>query len=223
MPGLELITADLLILRHGSTAANQLHQYCGRSDLPLSEAGRLQAAATRGWLLDRITKTWQPDRPVYCSPLLRCRETAAIIWPQCTPELDAAFVEADFGSWEGKTWADLHEDPAYRAWIEAGAQSDLAPPGGESRRMVYARVYAGFQRLLARRAHQSFALVTHGGVIMSLLTALTGRDDSFYDWQCQPAGGFLIRAGHSILPVPGDDGLSDDGLSGLAQLANRLD
>lgn len=188
------LKADILILRHGSTEANQQHQYCGRSDLPLSADGRRQAERTRDWLTE--TRIWPSGRPVICSPLQRCRETASILWPEQVPEIDGAFVEADFGAWEGKTWADLQADPDYRAWIDAPPLSDLAPPGGESRLAVHSRACAGLQRLLDRYPAQPLALVTHGGVIMTLLAALAaptgdGARD-FYRWQCQPAEGFLI-------------------------------
>ncbi len=213
LPAVSLIlpelTAEVLLIRHGSTLANQRHQYCGRRDLPLDANGRRQAAQTGAWL--QAAGIWPPGRPAVTvsSPLRRCRETALILWPQETLILDPAFQEADFGAWEGKTWAELQDDPCYRAWIDDDPLADLAPPGGESRRAVHRRVWAGFTGLLQKHPNQPLAIVTHGGVIMTLLAALTAHANGlandpadFYRWQCQPATGFLIRADRTILPVP---------------------
>jgi broad specificity phosphatase PhoE len=39
------------------------------------------------------------------------------------------------------------------------------------------------------------AIVTHGGIIMYLMTLLTGSPDQFYDWQLKTACGWLITEG----------------------------
>ncbi|MDH3792507.1 MAG: histidine phosphatase family protein, partial [Rhodospirillales bacterium] len=85
----------LVVLRHGPTDWNAERRIQGRSDRPLSEAGR---AAVRSWSL-----------PVECagydwmtSPLLRARETAALMG-HGDAAVEAAIIETDWGQWEGRT------------------------------------------------------------------------------------------------------------------------
>ena len=48
-----------------------------------------------------------------------------------------SLAELDFGSFEGKNYEQLKEDPAYRRWIDSAGMT--APPGGESGEDVYKR------------------------------------------------------------------------------------
>lgn len=60
----------IYVLRHGLTPFNEERRYMGRTDLPLSPAGR--AALSR--------KDFSP-RIVYTSPMYRAEETADIFFP----------------------------------------------------------------------------------------------------------------------------------------------
>lgn len=200
----------LLLIRHGSTRANELHQYCGRSDASLSVRGRSEAEAVQQLLRkDDVLPAFEYSTPcdfsldplLFASPLNRCLETANILWPHSNVQVIEGFAETDFGAWEGKTWEDLKDDPLYQRWLDEGYGSDLAPPRGESSRQVITRITQSWQDLLlqvASVADHQFRLVcvvTHGGVIMNLLTLLTQQPDHFYQWQCRPCEGFLIKAG----------------------------
>ena len=68
---------------------------------------------------------------VFVSPMLRCRQTAEILFPQI-PQIEIdPWREMDFGEFEGKNYAQLNGDLRYQAWIDSGGT--LAFPGGESR------------------------------------------------------------------------------------------
>lgn len=62
-------------MRHGKTQGNLEGRYVGRTDEPL-----LPAAAA--WLERSGYRDFRPDL-VYASPMMRCRETAAILFPAC--------------------------------------------------------------------------------------------------------------------------------------------
>src|SRR5512138_1408481 len=94
----------LFLLRHGPTEWTAARRLQGRSDIPLSAAGR------------SAVETWQlPERAAQgdwiSSPLGRATETAAILrrrYRQAAPLLiEALLVEMSFGEWEGQTLAEL--------------------------------------------------------------------------------------------------------------------
>ena len=111
----------VFLLRHGQTRGNLERRYIGSTDEPLCPQGREALAGVRAPEADRV----------YVSPMARCGETAALLYPGVAQEVVPGFRETDFGSFEGHTYEELKDDPAYRAWLDgAGA---AAPPGGEGR------------------------------------------------------------------------------------------
>ena len=88
----------LLLIRHGPTVWNQDRRLQGRADIPLSPEGSQAVAA---W---RIPHRFR-HLPVRCSPLRRAVATAAILG--LSPALEPALVELDWGSWEGRSLAEL--------------------------------------------------------------------------------------------------------------------
>jgi broad specificity phosphatase PhoE len=119
---------ELFIARHGETVDNASGLILGHRDPPLSEAGREQSArlARQAGGLGIVA--------IRCSPLLRARQTAAIVADAIGVAaiiLDD-LIESDRGSWEGQSVAKIAEDsPELHAAFEAGAE-DFAFPGGES-------------------------------------------------------------------------------------------
>jgi probable phosphoglycerate mutase len=150
----------LLALRHAATAWNELGRLQGRSDQPLSAAGR---AAAAGWRLPRFAADW----PVATSPLARARETAAAMGLAATPQ--PALIEMDWGRWEGRTLEEIAvtEGPALAANEARGL--DFQPPGGESPRQVVARL----RPWLAGLGGDQVA-IAHKGVLRALLAFATG-------------------------------------------------
>jgi probable phosphoglycerate mutase len=103
------------------------------------------------------------------SPLLRARETAALLGLEdATPE--PRLAEMDWGRWEGRTLAELRALPGMAAREAAGL--DFRPDGGESPREVQARAL-DFLRDCAAAGAPTLA-VTHKGVIRAVLALATG-------------------------------------------------
>ena len=165
----------LYMIRHGRTPGNAAGRYVGsRTDDPLSPEG---IAA-----LQKMGACPSVDR-VVVSGLTRTRETAALLFPSARlvprPELN----EIDFGDLEGKTAAELAGDPAYEAWLAAGASSTC--PGGEPVEDMAARCLRGLTEeiLLARQeGREEIYLVLHGGTIMVLMTLCADPERPFFDW-----------------------------------------
>src|SRR4051812_8821680 len=110
--------ADLVVLvRHGRTAPNAAGLLLGRTDPPLDELGRAQAAT----LAEAVGAV---DR-VVASPLARAVETAEHLG--LPVELDDRWLEVDYGGYEGEPVRTAGELIArWRADLDHG------PPGGES-------------------------------------------------------------------------------------------
>lgn len=177
----------VFLIRHGQTRGNLERRYMGVTDQPLCPQGRAALADWRG-----------PEaEAVYVSPLLRCRETAALLYPGAAQTVVPGLRETDFGAFEGRTYEELQDSPAYRAWLDSAGQA--APPGGESKEQVRRRVLAAFRAVTAGHAPgERLALVVHGGTIMTLLEALE-PGGQFYRWQAPNGGGFRCRWDGGVL------------------------
>ena len=180
----------ITLIRHGITPANQERRYVGRSSDPsLAAEGRRQ-------LEDYKSRGRYPQADaLYVSPLLRCRETAHLLYPMLVPVVLESLTELDFGTFEGKNYDQLKDDPAYRRWIDTGGMA--APPDGESG-ADFCRRLEGAMRQIAedtiRRSVRHPAVVTHGGCIMGILSSLAGEGPQegrdFYEYQTSNGGGY---------------------------------
>ncbi|MCR5306118.1 MAG: histidine phosphatase family protein [Oscillospiraceae bacterium] len=152
------------LIRHGRTDANDRHLYIGTTDYPLNDAGRNE-------LIDKLDRFVYPKvQRVYTSPLLRCTETAEILFPD-RERVDAEeFSELHFGVFEGKTAEELIHDPDYREWLKGGM--DAKPPQGESVAELCVRTFRGLHRILLEMMDEELnhcAVITHSGVIANAL------------------------------------------------------
>lgn len=149
----------LYLVRHGETEWNRERRIQGRSDIPLNEVGRAQALATARALSSR---KWDA---VATSPLARASETADIIARELglpAPAPIDELTERNYGEAEGFTYAEL--DRKYPGPVEV--------PGRETRADVLARVLPALTGLARESPGGNILVVSHGGVIRSVLTAL---------------------------------------------------
>ena len=154
----------IYLIRHGKTDANTQARYIGTSDFPLHDLGRNE-------LYDKLDSFVYPRvDAVYSSPLLRCTETAEILFPNREIREAPEFRELNFGTFEGKTADELVTQPEFLEWIRGGM--DARPPEGESVSELCLRTYQGLQRILLEMMHEDMqyaALITHAGVIANTL------------------------------------------------------
>lgn len=170
------------LLRHGETAWNAQGRYLGRTDLPLTPAGRA-ALGPAGFT----------PALVYVSPLRRTAETAEILFPGAEQSAVPDFREMDFGVFEGRSWRDMEDFAPYREWVDSGCRSPV--PGGESMERFCQRTCAAFEALMDREAEAGeplLAIVAHGGTQMAVLErfALPRRD--YFSWRGPLGGGFVL-------------------------------
>ena len=170
------------LLRHGETAWNAQGRYLGRTDLPLTPAGRA-ALGPAGFAPARV----------YVSPLRRTAETAEILFPGVEQAAVPDFREMDFGVFEGRSWQDMEDFAPYREWVDGGCRGPV--PGGESMERFCQRTCAAFEALMDRAAEAGeplLAIVAHGGTQMAVLErfALPRRD--YFSWRGPLGGGFVL-------------------------------
>ena len=158
----------VFLVRHGQTQSNLERRYIGVSDEPLCRQGREALVGGRLPAVERV----------YSSSLRRCRETAALLYPGMEPELVPDLRETDMGAFEGHTYGELKDDPAYQAWLDSTGTA--APPGGESKEAVRRRTVAAFLSIVERPADR-IALVVHGGTVMATGTGKTRTASSLTD------------------------------------------
>ncbi|MFP3323353.1 histidine phosphatase family protein [Planococcus sp. SIMBA_160] len=146
----------LHLIRHAPTAGNGRKAYIGWTDEPI------------------LPFEAQPDhaaRHVWGSDLLRCRQTAQLLFPNACYEADADLRELNFGDWEGKTYNDLQSNARYRQWIDDPLA--VQPPNGESFQQLAERVE---RAIGAFPETGNFTIVTHGGPIRYILAKANGGE-----------------------------------------------
>ena len=162
----------IIAIRHGETAWNVDTRLQGHLDIALNTTGIWQAGqvarALAGEAIDAI----------YASDLLRAWQTANTIAHATEAPLlpHPGLRERGFGSFEGKTYAEIETE-----WPEASAMwrkrvPDWAPPGGESLQTMRERVASTLNTLAQQHIGGQIVLVAHGGVLDMLYRLATSQE-----------------------------------------------
>jgi broad specificity phosphatase PhoE len=158
----------LLLVRHGETDWNAEGRLQGHTDRPLNDYGRTQAKA----LADRLAG--EGADAIYTSDLVRAKATAEIIGERLglTVVVDPDLREKDWGTWEGLTGDE-------RVHVEFE---------GESTEDHRDRVMGAVRRIVARHPAQRVVVVTHGGSLRRIQTAVNGVAEPVIEncavWSC---------------------------------------
>lgn len=160
------------LLRHGETEWNRERRIMGRRPVPLSERGHEQLLLLAPHLANLgITRVWT-------SPLARARSSAELIAAELggLPVLeDEGLTEVHYADWEGKTFRDLVDDPAFLAFRDDPLGTPC-PGGGESLREVQERVFAAMARIAAASDGEPAIVVSHGDPLRLVLCGCLGMD-----------------------------------------------
>ena len=178
-----------ILIRHGLTQGNLEGRYIGcRTDEPLCEKG-IEALKE---------KRYPPVQRVFSSPMKRCLETAAILYPGIPVEIVPAFRECDFGLFEYKNYAELNGRQDYQAWIDS--DGELPFPGGESRKGFATRCLEAFRALQGRRPDGDCALIVHGGTVMAIMEACAQPSAGYYDFRIKNGEGYILEQDGTYSP-----------------------
>lgn len=173
------------LLRHGKTEWNQTKRIQGQEDSPLTPEGRHKAGQWGDTLKD---VHW--DR-ILSSDLGRALETATLINQALGVPVvqDARLREQDWGRWTGKTLTQLKAEDKRRLTEQVDAGWNFCPPGGEDRCSVLNRSQGALLSAAKNWIGETMLVVTHEGVIKSLIYHLSGR-------KFLPSEPPLIRGNH---------------------------
>lgn len=216
MQGRQKITIELFLIRHGMTIYNRDRRYLGRTDLPICEQGMEDLEVK---LKTRLVLYSDIDQ-LFMSPMLRCRQTADILYPDLDGIIIDEWKEMDFGIFEGRTADEMEDDVRYRKWVDSGCEDPI--PEGESRQDFDKRNLAGLKSCLAmickgslvvgnsgqptlsgiyhtsdyspcnsdRMNHIRAAAVVHAGTIMSIVSSYT--DKGYYECYVKNGEGYCL-------------------------------
>jgi broad specificity phosphatase PhoE len=171
----------LLLVRHAATTATRRGAFA--ADEPITEDACDAAAA----LAPHLPSTGS----VLSSPSRRCRQTA--LASSHRPKLEPALAECDFGSWEGRTFAEIAEaEPRLiGGWL---GDPNAAPHGGESLTELSVRV-AGWLASVAESTAEIVVAFTHAGVIrVAVVHALSAPIEAFWRVTAEPLSITELRA-----------------------------
>lgn len=174
------MAARVLLVRHTEVARAWRGRCYGQSDMGLSRegAGHARALATE-------LAAWQPERVLH-SGLRRTQflaeATAALVG--LSTHADRGWMERDFGSWEGRSWAAIYRETGNAMDGMIDDPNGFRPGKGETTMELAGRVLAALQRLPSERT----LVVTHGGPIAAILGTLEGAP---------------VRDWPGLVPVPG--------------------
>jgi alpha-ribazole phosphatase len=189
------VAKRLLLVRHGRVGPAHIGRLLGATDAPLDAAAEPQLRALADCIVRRAPQV------CYCSPMQRCRQTAAAVAPGLPLQVIDDLREIDFGQWEDRTLAEAAagQPAAVDRW--AAFDLDFAFPGGESIGGFLRRVHAAADRLVQADAATVLA-VTHGGVIRTMICYLLGLEPRKYVAFDVPYAGMAVIElfeGHGVL------------------------
>ena len=175
-------------IRHGDISDTLKGKYIGSTDVSLSEQGRNN-------LISYDSKYIYPGtQVVFTSPLKRCTQTAQIIYPDIKHIIIDQLAECGFGDWENKSADDLKDDSLFQRWL--AGENGVKPPGGESPVDFTNRICDVFEQIvdgLVKTGNTEAVIITHGGVIMTLLSVYGIPRAKPFEWVMDNGFGYSVR------------------------------
>ncbi|WP_284257209.1 histidine phosphatase family protein [Acidocella aquatica] len=161
------------LIRHALVHPGSMQHLYGTNDVPICDETMAADAPRYAALAARLPR---PARLI-CTPLTRTQLTAAALiragYPDETPLIDPAFVEQNFGAFQGQPIStfDARSTAERHPFWPIHAQE--TPPEGENFETMIARTGAGLERLLAAPEHDTI-IVSHGGAIRAMCAYALG-------------------------------------------------
>ncbi len=163
----------LYLVRHGQVEGFDRFPIYGRTDVEVTDVGRVQMEA----LAERLRHV-EIDG-VFSSDLKRAVVGAQIIGRHHDLPIRSlsGFREMDFGAWEGLTLTEVSERfPAELQKREKDVEGYRIPGGEESLESFSRRILGCLKEVLEEREDQNLLLVAHGVVNRVILCDALGMD-----------------------------------------------
>jgi alpha-ribazole phosphatase len=159
----------IYLLRHGALADDNHARFVGQIDLPLAAEGIRQAQALA------LALSHKEISIIFCSDLLRTRQTAEIIADKTGIPIEATrdLREISLGHWEGMTRSDVRSTFPDQYAARGRDMACYRVPGGESFTDCHLRLQAAWAHILSCDSDQ-VVVVSHAGINRLLLCHLLG-------------------------------------------------
>lgn len=168
------------------TDANILGQYIGcKTDMPLSPEGLQELR------LVKENMEYPEMELLYSSPMLRCKQTGAVLFPEKQIIAVENLKEYDFGDFEGKTAANLENNPDFIAWTSG----KIGAPNGETNAEFIKRLCIGLNQIvldMLEKNIENAGVIMHGGAIMMLLGATAVPRHKPVEWTADAGRGYSL-------------------------------
>ncbi len=161
---------QIFLIRHGEAEGNRYRRCQGQTDMPLTKAGREQAAALEA----RFARV--PLDAVYSSDLHRAMETVAFAGKPhgLAPIPDPRLREMSFGVWENLPWGEIDRRWPEQKKLFLTDPGKLNVPGMEDWRQVQQRYARALGDIARRHEGGTVAVGGHGMAIRLFLAYLRG-------------------------------------------------
>jgi broad specificity phosphatase PhoE len=176
---------ELWLIRHGETEWSLSGAHTSRTDIPLTDHGRLRAAELKQYLAGKQFAA------VLTSPMQRARETSSIAGYAEVAVIDEGLREWDYGIYEGKTTKEIRADrPGWSVWKDEIIGGETVEQVGERADGVISRAVAS----ISPESGGAVALFAHAHILRILAARWIGLTAE---------GGSLLALGTGAVSVLG--------------------
>lgn len=150
---------EIYLVRH--SPVNNPQKLCyGQLDIELANDWEAHFTA-----LQKKLESHLPNAILYSSPYQRCTRLARFLLGD-NFQTETRISEMHFGDWEQRPWTAI-DQPVLNEWMADFVNYQV--PGGESFKMMHQRCTQFWDELLNNTSHDKVIIITHAGVIRSLL------------------------------------------------------
>ena len=186
-------TYTLYLFRHGLTKGNLNAQYIGHTDLPLTTDSIESLKSIKA------KHHYPAVDAVFVSPLKRALQSADIMFPKNNKIVIDNFIEYNFGMFEECTAQELKDSEEFNEWLHGDMYA--RPPYGESNAEFVQRICDSFEKVIngcISEGMTDIAIVTHAGVIMTILACYGLPEAPMAHWQMDAGYGYKLRITPSL-------------------------
>lgn len=183
----------IYLFRHGLTKGNINAQYIGHTDYPLT-TDSIQSLKNI-----KAHEHYPTVDAVFSSPLKRCADSAKIMFPNNKLITIDSLIEYNFGEFEEHTAEELKDNADFQNWLQGDMHA--RPPFGESNAEFIHRVCEAFEKIVdgcMKTNTQTFAVVGHAGVLMTILSCYGLPEAPMAHWQMDAGYGYKLRLTPSL-------------------------
>lgn len=165
--------SKLILVRHGESEYNAKDLWCGWTDIPLSEKGRVEAREAGEEIKDLKVDD------VFVSDLIRSKQTweemAKVLGLENLPTTEAWEIkERDYGDLTGLNKYEVKEKYGDEQWLKWRRGWDEPIPNGETLKDVYSRAVPFYEKniLPLLKSGENVLLSAHGNSLRALVKYL---------------------------------------------------